>query len=416
MVPNDIIMTTDNRPIGVFDSGMGGLTALRELIKIMPNENYIYFGDTGRVPYGGRSVDTIIKYSRQDVAFLRTFNPKAILIACNTISTTALPVLSRENDLPIIGVVEPAADVAVRSSRNKRIGVIGTKATIRCNAYANRILKRIPDAYIVNIACPLFVPLVENGRVKPGDHVAELVVEEYLKQLKDEEVDTVVLGCTHYPLLSDVIQPYLGESVTLVNSGKECSESLKKLLTDNDMLTGNSSGSVRYYVSDSVEDFSSQAPEYLGSELNGPVERIAIEKYETAVPGIGAEKKEFSGLQILVVDDDELDRKLIGDILEELGATITYAEDGKMAVEIFEKTNPGTFDVILMDIMMPVMNGYQATNAIRTIKRSDALTIPIIGLSANAFAEGLLFSKNDGMNEHLSKPLNLELLKKTLKI
>ena len=200
----------DNRPIGVFDSGLGGLTAVRELAAQMPNETLIYFGDTGRVPYGGRSRDTIIRYARQDVAFLRTFDLKAVVVACGTVSATALPQLQAEQDIPVFGVVEPTARQAAEETRNQKIGLIATRATIRTGAYERAIARLDPAAAVYPLACPLFVPLVENGRTQPGDVVIETVAAEYLAPLKEAGVDTLVLGCTHYPLLREVIGGFMG--------------------------------------------------------------------------------------------------------------------------------------------------------------------------------------------------------------
>ena len=191
----------DQRPIGVFDSGLGGLTAVRELCRLLPGEDVVYFGDTGRVPYGSRSRETIIKYARQDVAFLRTFDLKAILIACGTVSTTALDVLSAENPIPVMGVVEPAARAAARLTRSGNIGLIGTQTSVRSGAYERAIQAENPAVRVIGQPCPLFVPLVENGRFRPGDIVIETVAAEYLAPLKAAGVDTLVLGCTHYPLL-----------------------------------------------------------------------------------------------------------------------------------------------------------------------------------------------------------------------
>lgn len=179
----------DNRPIGVFDSGLGGLTAVRELAAQMPNETLIYFGDTGRVPYGGRSRDTIIRYARQDVAFLRTFDLKAVVVACGTVSATALPQLQAEQDIPVFGVVEPTARQAAEETRNQKIGLIATRATIRTGAYERAIARLDPAAAVYPLACPLFVPLVENGRTQPGDVVIETVAAEYLAPLKEAGVD-----------------------------------------------------------------------------------------------------------------------------------------------------------------------------------------------------------------------------------
>lgn len=270
----------DRRPIGVFDSGMGGLTAMRRLIDLLPNEDIIYFGDTGRVPYGGKSAETIVKYARQDVAFLRQFDPKAIVIACGTVSTTALSLLSSENDIPILGVVEPAAEAAVKATRNKRIGIIGTKATIRSGAMENAIRRRMQDPLLISRSCPLFVPLVENGRVNRGDIVAEQVVKEYLDGFRQAGIDTLVLGCTHYPLLSEVIGDFLGPDVTLIDTGHECALTLEQQLIQTDALTDSTGkGNRHYYASDSAQDFASLASVFLGRNILGKVDRVEIDRY-----------------------------------------------------------------------------------------------------------------------------------------
>lgn len=272
--------TMDNRPIGVFDSGVGGLTAMRQLIRLLPGERFVYFGDTGRVPYGGRSTETLIQYARQDVVFLRSFDPKAIVVACGTVSTVALSLLAEELPLPILGVVEPAARAAAERTKNGRVGVVGTKATIRSGAYERAIRGLKPGIEIVSRACPLLVPLVENGRVRPGDPVTEQVVAEYFAPLRAAGVDTLVLGCTHYPLLSELIGAYMGAGVQLIDTGRECASALMKLLQAQDLLaeTG-AQGEQRYYVSDSPEDFAELAEVFLGRAVAGQVERIAIERY-----------------------------------------------------------------------------------------------------------------------------------------
>jgi len=270
----------DTRPIGVFDSGMGGLTAVRQMIRLLPGEDIVYFGDTGRVPYGGRSAETIVRYARQDVAFLRSFDLKAIVIACGTVSTTAMDVLKRENAIPILGVVQPAASAAAKVTKTGRIGVIGTKATIRSGAYENAIRALLPAATLTIKACPLLVPLVEDGRVRRGDPVTERVVEEYLAPVKAQGVDTLVLGCTHYPLLRDVISDYMGSAVSLVDTGEEAARASVALLTARNGLNDpDRMGERRYYASDSAEDFAATASLYLGSDISNRVERVAIENY-----------------------------------------------------------------------------------------------------------------------------------------
>ena len=270
----------DRRPIGVFDSGLGGLTAMRELARLMPEEDLIYFGDTGRVPYGGRSRETIITYARQDVRFLRSFDPKAIVIACGTVSTTAMDVLRRENDIPVFGVVEPAVHAAAEATKSGRIGLVGTKATIRSGAYERELRRVLPDARVTAEACPLFVPLVENGRFQSGDVVAEAVAAEYLAPIKGQEVDTLILGCTHYPLLKTVIGRYMGDEVRLVDVGQRCAHWVAAELDRAGLRTDRvEAGSHRYFVSDSIEDFSVLASTFMKEEVAGEVEKIDITLY-----------------------------------------------------------------------------------------------------------------------------------------
>ena len=270
----------DRRPIGVFDSGLGGLTAVRELARLMPEEDLIYFGDTGRVPYGGRSKDILIKYARQDVAFLRSFDPKAIVIACGTVSATALSVLREENDIPIFGVVEPAAHAAARLTANGRVGLIGTKASIRSGAYERALEELRPGTEVTARACPLLVPLVENGRFRVGDAVAEQIAAEYLAPIKEAGVDTLILGCTHYPLLKDVVGAYMGPCASLIDVGAECAHWVARCLDREGLRAGRcEAGRHRYFVSDSTEDFAALASIFLGEDVSAGVEQIDITQY-----------------------------------------------------------------------------------------------------------------------------------------
>ena len=270
----------DQRPIGVFDSGLGGLTAVAELTRMLPGEDIVYFGDTGRVPYGSRSRETIIKYARQDVAFLRTFDLKAVLIACGTVSTTAMEVLSAENPIPVLGVAQPTAVTAARTTRNGKIGLIGTQASISSGAYERYIAAESPSARVLAKACPLFVPLVENGRIHPGDVVIETVCAEYLAPLKEAGVDTLVLGCTHYPLLETVIGRFMGPEVTLVNAGAEGARAAARRLEAEDALSPRGTGgSCRFYVSDRVHDFSRLASLFLRRDVTEAVHQIDIVQY-----------------------------------------------------------------------------------------------------------------------------------------
>ena len=270
----------DARPIGVFDSGLGGLTAVRALRQILPAEDLIYFGDTARVPYGGRSRETLLKYARQDVRFLRSFDLKAILIACGTVSTTSLDTLQAENDLPIVGVVEPTCRRALAVTRTKQVGVIATLASIRSGVYEATLRRLDPAVTVVGKACPLFVPLVENRRFQRGDIVIETVAREYLEPLRETGIDTLILGCTHYPLLVDVISEIMGPGVTLVSAGEESAYELKRTLKVGDALSPpEHPGSTAFYVSDRAEDFEAIASVFLQEELHHAAQRIDIDRY-----------------------------------------------------------------------------------------------------------------------------------------
>ncbi|MBR2520829.1 MAG: glutamate racemase [Oscillospiraceae bacterium] len=270
----------DNRPIGVFDSGLGGLTAVRQLLRIMPDQPIVFFGDTARLPYGSRSREAIIRYARQDISFLRTFDIKLIVAACGTVSTTALDDIVPDADVPIIGVVRPSARKAASLSRGGRIGVIGTAATIRSGAYERALLEISPSLSVTSIACPLFVPLVENGRYDPGDIVVKTIVSEYLAPLAEKNVDTLILGCTHYPLLYDAISGFLGPDVALVDSGSACAGDVMEHLAAADMLCGSGGGrGCSFYVSDSVDNFSSLASIFLGWDVSSKVQQVDITSY-----------------------------------------------------------------------------------------------------------------------------------------
>ncbi len=271
----------DGRPIGVFDSGLGGLTAAGELSRLLPRESIIYFGDTGRVPYGSRSRETILKYARQDVSFLKTFGLKAIVIACGTVSTVAIRELKAENEIPVIGVVEPAGLAAAAATKNGRVGLIGTKASVRSGAYERTIASVRPDIEVTAEACPLLVPLIEAGRIHPGDTVIETVVSEYLAPMKEAGVDTLVLGCTHYPLLKEIIAKQMGPQVTLIDTGAECAKRVAKLLEEGDLLAprDRKRGSRQYYVSDAPAGFVKTASFFLGEEIQDAVERVDIDRY-----------------------------------------------------------------------------------------------------------------------------------------
>lgn len=268
----------DNRPIGIFDSGLGGLTCVKEVLRIMPSEDIIYFGDTGRVPYGTRGADTIVKYVRQDINFLKSFDIKYIIIACGTASSAALPNIQGEYDIEISGVLEPAARLAVKATKNNKIGVLGTSGTIKSGKYAEFIENVNPDAKVFQQACPMFVPLVENGYI--DSEVTELIASEYLEPMKREKVDTIILGCTHYPLLKPVISRIMGDNVTLIDSGAAAADYAKLRLDELGLSCDkNKKGNVKYFVSDTVESFSELGGLFLNREIQGGVSRIEIEKY-----------------------------------------------------------------------------------------------------------------------------------------
>lgn len=260
--------------IGIFDSGLGGLTALKELHRLIPGESLIYFGDTGRVPYGTRSAATIIKYAKQDAAFLLSQGVDAILVACGTASTTALKALRDSLPVPVIGVVEPAAEAAVKATRNCRIAVIGTPATIRTGAFETAITEQMPDAAVISRPCPLFVPLVEAGFTAPDCEITRLTCEHYLAPIRESGADTLILGCTHYPLLAPIIASVLPD-VTLISSGAEAAKAMVALRGQ--VTEGHAP--VRYYVSDDPALFTATAGTFLGCDISGEVEKIDIERY-----------------------------------------------------------------------------------------------------------------------------------------
>lgn len=268
----------DNRSIGVFDSGLGGLTAVKQIMQELPYENIIYFGDTGRVPYGTRSVETIIKYSKNDINFLLSKDVKVIVIACGTASSVALPVLKGDYDTPIIGVVDAATDAALSATKNGKIGIIGTPGTIKSGSYEKLIKEKNPDILTFNKACPLFVPLVENGHFETK--VSELVCEEYLEEIKNAGVDTLILGCTHYPLLKKTISKYMGEGVTLIDVGQEVAKALKTYFKAEDLHSNVcDENQYRYYVSDNIDGFENLGGLFLEKRIDGQVEKIDIEKF-----------------------------------------------------------------------------------------------------------------------------------------
>lgn len=263
--------------IGIFDSGLGGLTALKEIKKLLPREDIVYFGDTGRVPYGTKSRDTIVRYAMQDVRFLSQFSPEAVLVACGTVSSGAMNELKAGFDTPIIGVVEATAEAAANATKNGKIGVIGTSATIKSGSYTKRLKEIDPTLEITEQACPLFVSLVENGFIDDGNEITRLTCKKYLASIRAAGCDTLILGCTHYPIISYEIARAL-PGVTLINSGRESARMLANELEARGIL-GGGSGRVDYYVSDDTEEFSQNARIFLGEDINGNVHYADIGKY-----------------------------------------------------------------------------------------------------------------------------------------
>ncbi len=269
----------DNRPIGVFDSGLGGLTAVKELLQILPHENIVYFGDTGRVPYGSRSRETIQKYAKQDAAFLLSNNVKMMIAACGTVSSVAEN-LGDHLGVPFTGVVRPTAKAAAAATRNRRVGVIGTSATIRSGSYQRALTEIDPEITVFERDCPLFVPLVENGFVEPGDEVTRLVALRYLTKLRDEGIDTLILGCTHYPILQRFIAEVMGSDVKLVDSGRETALVSAQMLREQDLLCeGSGEGEARFFVSDRVEGFSQVAGIFLRRDVKDEVSQVDIDSF-----------------------------------------------------------------------------------------------------------------------------------------
>ena len=246
------------RGVGIFDSGLGGLCAVRELRRLLPEEDIVYFGDVARIPYGTRSRETVCRYAAQDAAFLVSKNVDAILVACGTVSSTALEELKTRLSVPVVGVVEPAAEEAVKASRNRKIGVLGTQGTIASGAYKRAITRLSPDAQVVSVACPLLVPIVENGET--DGEIAHLALQNYLKAPLAAGCDTLLLGCTHYPLLKDKIAS-LAPGVALIDAGQAGANATARLLRENRLVYG--TGKTELYTSDFSQGFSTLAQRFL---------------------------------------------------------------------------------------------------------------------------------------------------------
>lgn len=286
-------MIDKENPIGLFDSGIGGLSVLKQFIKFLPNENYVYLGDTARVPYGNKSVATVKRYASECTHFLLSKNVKLIVVACNTVSSVAIEEVSSKSNVPVIGMIHPAAIASVRATRNGRIGVIGTRATIESNSYSKAILSIIENdgsdkeltlqntesnetikknIIVFNKACPLFVPLVEEGLM--NHNATRLIAQEYLDPLKSEHIDTLVLGCTHYPLLSQLFSELM-PNVNLIDSGEHSAVAAIRLLGEKNLLNPNTDSmiknpSVKFYVTDIPSTFNSIANMFLNFDISEP--------------------------------------------------------------------------------------------------------------------------------------------------
>lgn len=268
-------MENDNRPIGIFDSGVGGLTVVKQVIKVLPKENIIYFGDTARVPYGSKSKETVFNFSCQIIRFLKEKNVKAIIIACNTVSSNCYEDLQREFlDIPIIEVVNAGVNSAINSTKNLKIGIIGTEATIKSNQYAIKIKEKIENAQVFSKACPLFVPLAEEGWFE--NIVTLNTAKIYLQDFMANNIDTLVLGCTHYPLLKESIKKVLGNKINIVDPAFETALNMKKFLEQNN-LQNKGDAQYKFFVSDSSEKFDFICSLLLNKKYFA--KKINIEKY-----------------------------------------------------------------------------------------------------------------------------------------
>lgn len=274
----------DNRPIGVLDSGMGGLTAVRELLRVMPEEDIVYFGDTGRVPYGTRSPEIVVQYAIQDINFLLRKGVKMVIAACGTVTTTLPQKLTEGFTFPYTGVLNPTVQAAAAATCNGKIGVIATATTIRTGAYERELKKLDPELQVVSRACPLFVPLVENGYVERENQVTRLVAEDYLKSIKESGCDTLILGCTHYPVIAGIIGDLMGPSVTLIDSGRAAADHARRILEEKELLAGrDGKGSSSFFVSDDPAQFAQNAALFLGGQFRGRVEKVDITAYPDTI-------------------------------------------------------------------------------------------------------------------------------------
>jgi glutamate racemase len=264
----------DNRPIGVFDSGLGGITVVKEIHKVLPKEKIIYLGDTARVPYGTRSKDTVVKFSLENTKFLEKFKIKFLLIACNTASALAYEEVKNSVSIPVVDVINPGAEAALRRTLSGRIGVIATKGTILSHAYAKVLRLNGKKVKVYEQSCPLFVPLIEEGEI--SGRLINLVSEKYLNKFKKNSIDTLILGCTHYPIIKKTIQRKVGKKVSLVNSGAEAARKLGELLKSQNLLAEKRIGEDEYYLTDLTTNFINVAEEYLGIKISSVIQKVYL--------------------------------------------------------------------------------------------------------------------------------------------
>jgi glutamate racemase len=268
-------MNKEFRPIGVFDSGIGGLTVLKEIHSRFPYENTVYLGDTARVPYGIRSPETVTRYSFENTRFLFSKDVKMVVIACNTASSVSLDSIRNSVEIPVLGVIEPGAKAAVAATRNKKIGIIGTEATIRSNSYTKAIKALDSVIEVFGIACPLFVPLVEEGWTE--GKIAEMIAKEYLLEIKKKEIDTLVLGCTHYPLLKSILSSVMGDGVRLIDSATETAGEIESILSRLSLLnTSGEKTTNEFFVTDSPDKFRIVGERFLGKQIP-EIQKIKLE-------------------------------------------------------------------------------------------------------------------------------------------
>jgi glutamate racemase len=263
-----------DQPIGIWDSGAGGLTVMQEIARLLPHENVVYFGDTARIPYGGKSRDTIIRYSIENTIFLMEHNIKALVVACNTGVAHAFDRLQQIFKIPIIGVIDPGAEKAVEMTKSGRIAVMGTKGLVHSGAYQKEIMRRLPRAVVTGIPCPLIVPIVEECFF--GNPISKMIIKHYLADLHVHEVDTLLLGCTHYPVVRHLIEEVLDKSISIVDPAKACAENVADLLTKLQLRASHRVADYKYFVSDDTERFRSIGKVF--SDL--PIENIELARSE----------------------------------------------------------------------------------------------------------------------------------------